>query len=295
MAAPKTTSAGFGGLPAGQSRPATSRFWVLPVPYERTTTFGKGTAQGPAAILSASTQVELYDEELRQETCAHGIHTLPAFRSARPPEAFVRDLDRHVRALLARMGKDQVLVTLGGEHSITAGIVPAFAARHRDLSVLHFDAHADLRDSYEGSPWNHACALRRCLEHAPLVSVGIRNYSAEEAPLINSERVRVFLAHEWRGRWSAAAARVVTALSSNVYLTFDIDAIDPSEVPGTGTPEPGGMSWYDVLDVLRPVFARRHVVGIDVMEVAPVRGSHVSEFFAAKLIYRMMGYAAGGK
>ena len=293
--AASTAPHGFGNLPADQTRPGASRFWVLPVPYEKTTTYGKGTGRGPAAILEASGQVELWDEELLQETCTHGVHTLPAFRSNKAPAPFVKDLDRHVRGLLGRMREDQVLVSLGGEHNITAGIVPAFAARHADLSILHFDAHADLRDEYDGSPFNHACALRRCLEHAPIVQVGIRNYSAGEAHLINSERVRTFLAHEWHGRWAAAAKEVVKALSPTVYVTFDIDGIDPSEVPGTGTPEPGGLSWFDALDVLRPVFAQRRVVGIDVMEVAPVAGSHVSEFFAAKLIYRMMGYKTKGR
>lgn len=275
-------------LPIERTRREGAGFLVLPVPYERTVSYGGGTKRGPMAIRAASCQVELWDEELRADTSRAGIHTLPEFVKPHPPGPFCRALARRVDEVV---DPAKVLVVLGGEHSITPGVVEPLVRRWPDLSVLQIDAHADLRESYQGDRFSHACAARRILDHAPLVQVGIRNFSEEEAPFVNRGRVRTFLAHEHRGD-RALPRKVLKALSRRVYVTFDIDGLDPALVPGTGTPEPGGLGWYEALDVLRLVCAEREVVGFDVVEVAPIPGHHASEFVAAKLMYRMMGYIA---
>lgn len=265
-----------------------SRFLVLPVPYERTTTFGKGTAKGPGAILDASYQIETLDEELWQETDRAGIHTLPAFGSNEKPEKFIPKLENHVEKLLAH---EKFLVSLGGEHSITAGLVPPFARRWKNLSIFHIDAHADLRESYNGSRYSHASAAARFSEHAPVVQYGIRNVSPDEFPRVNTGNVMTFMAHDLR-KMPDRVERVLKNLTDDVYVTIDIDGFDPSCVPGTGTPQPGGLDWYDGLEVLKPVCEKKNVVGLDIMEVMPLPHEQVSEFFAAKLAYRLMGYIA---
>ncbi|MDQ7778322.1 MAG: agmatinase [Planctomycetota bacterium] len=301
-------AANFGNIPPEFDRTEHALFTVLSVPYEETTTYGKGTAWGPSAIIDASAQVELYDEELRVETYRLGIRTLPHFRWARSGAGPVERHRKFQAALAGRIGRildaypDTTLVSLGGEHSITPAIVSAFKRRYPRLSVLQLDAHADLRNEYEGSPFNHACAMRRVLEHCPVVQVGIRNLCDEEAPIVGAARrsgarrgrLATFFAHEWQGRerMRLLAKRILSKLSRDVYVTVDIDVFDPAFVPGTGTPEPGGLSWYDVLDVLRPVFRNRNVVGFDVVELSPVKGFLASEFTAAKLVYRLMGYKA---
>lgn len=293
------TSHNFGGLDKQFTRRETSRFLVLPVPYEHTTTYGKGTGKGPQAILDASAQVELYDEELRRETHPCGIHTLPAFRSKREPGAMCRDLSTHVREILGTIPAydplrpggypKQTLVSLGGEHSITAGLIVPFAERWPDLSVLHIDAHADLREEYEGNRFNHACAIKRVADTCPVVQIGIRNYSVGEVPYVNRGRIRTYMAHQVDD-YVRLGREVVEHLSDHVYISIDIDGLDPSVCPGTGTPEPGGLDWYETLDALRPTCRSGRVVGFDLMEVAPIRGQHITEFTAAKLIYRMMGW-----
>lgn len=289
----------FGGLEKQFCRRVQSRFLVLPIPYETTTTYGKGTGRGPEAILNASTQVELYDEELRRETHVCGIHTLPAFRSKKAPDVMCRDLSAHVRRILDGIpGLDpmragglprQVLVSLGGEHSITAGLIVPFVERWPDLSVLHIDAHADLREEYEGTRFNHACAIKRVADYCPVVQVGIRNYSVGEVPYVNRGRVRTYMAQDV-DNYVRLGREIVEHLSDHVYVSIDIDGLDPSICPGTGTPEPGGLDWYETLDTLRPTCLSHRVVGLDLMEVAPIRGQHITEFTAAKLIYRMMGW-----
>lgn len=275
-------------LPSQLVRRTHSRFQILPVPYEASVSYGEGTRHGPMGIRTASCQVELWDEELGADTSRAGIHTLPSFTKKLAPELFVRALSAHVGKILQ---PDAVLCVLGGEHSITPGVVGPLVERHPDLSVLQFDAHADLRESYQGDRFSHACALKRVLDLAPIVQVGIRNFSEEEVPFLNSKRARTFLAHQNIGNRNLPK-QVVKSLSKRVYITFDIDAFDPSLVPGTGTPEPGGLGWYESLDVLRAVCSECEVVGFDVVEVAPLKDSHVSEFVAAKLVYRIMGYIA---
>lgn len=282
----------FGGLPADQTDRRTARFLVLPVPFEESVSFGGGTGRGPAAVLEASRQVELWDEELLAETCEEGIHTLPAFRPKARGEKYLKELARE-SARLIREGK--ILVSLGGEHSITPALVEGVRTKYPKLSVFQIDAHADLREEYEGKEWSHACAMKRVLDQGcRIAQAGIRNYSSGEVALVNRGRVATSFAHETRtaADLKKAVERSLKHLTEDVYVTVDIDGLDPALVPGTGTPEPGGLSWYEALEFLRPVFARKNVVAFDVVEVAPLRGSSVSQFVAAKLAYRMMGYAS---
>lgn len=271
----------------------TARFAVLPVPYEATTTFAPGTRDGPRAIITASQQVELYDEELRRESFRAGIATLEALEpDARGPAEMLARVHAAARPIV-RDGK--FLIGLGGEHSITSGLVRAVKAGYRDLSVLQVDAHADLRDEYQGTPWSHACVMRRIHElGVPAVGVGIRNYSAEEARFIRRADKPIFSARSCRES-QAWIEKVVAQLTQHVYVTIDIDGFDPAYAPGTGTPEPGGLDWYHVADLLAAVARRRRIVAVDVMEVRPLPPSTVTEFLSAKLVYRLIGLVCSQK
>jgi len=276
----------FGGLEPQLSSLENSRVLIWPVPFEKTVSYGHGAEEGPAAIIEASRYMELYDEELGGDTANIGIHTLPAFPSDREPDEMMLALQQEAGKLL-RTGK--FICMLGGEHSITAPVVRAFGEAYPKLSVLQIDAHADLRDSYEGTKNSHACAMRRVLEVCPAVQCGIRSLSVEEARAIPSLPTRIFWAKDIVGRtgWVDDA---VDALTEDVYLTIDIDGLDPSLVPDTGTPEPGGLMWYETLDLLRTVAAKRRVVGMDLVELAGSSTSNVSSFLAAKLVYKTFGY-----
>lgn len=277
----------FLGLPARAAAYASARFAVLPVPYDATTSFGSGTRDGPRAVITASQQVELYDEALGRDSSAAGIATLdPVEPDVGGPEAMVRRVHDAARRIV-RDGK--FLIGLGGEHSITAGLVRAARARHRDLSVLQIDAHADLRDIYQGTPYSHACIMRRIHElRVPAIGVGIRNYSAAEARFIKKAGLPIITARQCRTdpHWIKQA---LAALTQHVYVTIDIDGLDPAFAPGTGTPEPGGLDWYQVTDLLAAVARNHHVVAADVVEVRPIPPNSVTEFLAAKLIYRLIG------
>ncbi len=281
----------FGGLPPEMTDRAKAKFLVLPVPFEESVSYGGGTGKGPAAVIDASRQVELWDEELLRETCEAGIHTLPEFKPARMKgERYLKALAEHA-AELVKEGK--TLVSLGGEHSITPALVEAVRTKYPKVSVFQIDAHADLRDEYEGKKWSHACAMKRVVElGCKLAQAGIRNFSKSEVPFVDRGPVATAPAHMTRtpADMRKAIERFLEHLTDDVYITVDIDGLDPSLVPGTGTPEPGGLTWYETLDYLRPIFAQKHVVGFDIVEVAPLEGSSVSEFVAAKLAYRMMGY-----
>jgi agmatinase len=281
----------FGGLEPHQSAFAAARVLIWPVPFEKTVSYGKGTRDGPASIIDASRFMELYDEEVDGEPAAIGIHTLPALggdpgAADLEPEQMMPLLESRGGELLAT-GK--FICMLGGEHSITPPLVRAFARKYPRLSVLQIDAHADLRDTFEGTRNSHACAMRRVLEVCPAVQVGIRSLSSEEARAIPSLPTRVFYAKDIVGRtnWISDA---VNALTEDVYLTLDIDGLDPSLVPHTGTPEPGGLSWYEVLALIRAVAAKRRIVGMDLVEVCGSPGSVRSSFLAAKLIYKTLAY-----
>ncbi len=278
----------FLGLPRELTDYGRARFVVLPIPYDSTTSYRSGARDGPSAIITASHQVEFFDEELGGEFHRAGIATLDALMpNMAGPQAMHDDIYHYARPVV-RAGKTPI--ALGGEHSITSGLVRAVAGRHKRLSVLQLDAHADLRDEYEGSRYSHASAMRRVLEYADvLVPVGIRSYSSEEHRFMKKAGITPIPARQCHSsdHWLDA---VLETLADEVYITIDIDVFDPAYAPGTGTPEPGGLDWYQVTDLLQLVAAEKTVVGADVVEVAPVLGQTATEFLAAKLVYKLLGF-----
>jgi len=278
----------FLGLPPRYSDYARSRFAVLPIPYDSTTSFQTGTREGPAAIIRASQQVELFDEELEAECHKVGVATLdPLVPNMAGPEAMHGDVFNAAKHIV-RDGK--FLLGLGGEHSITSGLVRAVMTKHKKLSVLQIDAHLDLRDSWEGAKHSHACVMRRIVDlGATIVPVGIRNVSLEEHSFLKRRKIEPITARQCHtdDDWFD---RVLNALSETVYVTIDIDGFDPSFAPGTGTPEPGGLDWYQVTGLLRLVAAEKKVVGADITEVMPIPGQAVTEFLAARLAYKLISY-----
>lgn len=277
----------FLGLDPRLSAYKTSKYAVLPIPYDATTSFLGGTRNGPRAIITASQQVEWFDEALEREFQSVGIHTLaPIAANASGPAAMHEDIHRAAKRIV-RDGK--FLIGLGGEHSVTSALVKAVKSKHRNVSVLQIDAHADLRDSYEGTPFSHASVMRRVLEMGvPIVAVGIRNYSIDEHRFMKKNRFSPISARETREDplWIEQA---ISSLTDKVYVTIDIDGFDPAYAPGTGTPEPGGLDWYQVTDLLRAVALEKTIVGADVVEVVPVPGTVQTEFLAAKLVYKLIG------
>jgi agmatinase len=272
---------------------------IMPVPYEATTSFGGGTGAGPAAIIEASRYIELYDQELDAEPYEVGIATLPALSltGAGPAEAVAELRSAYDRVLDA--GPDKFVVMLGGEHSVSSAPILAWADRlqqeGRRLTVLQFDAHTDLRPEYEGSPYSHAAVMHRVHDRVEIVAVGIRAMTADEMRLVRrSDNIHLFLADDIHGG-DAWMDDVLSRLGDDVYITFDVDGFDPSLVPATGTPEPGGLQWYPVLKLLRRVFAERMVHGVDVVELAPLPGLTAPDFLVAKLIYKMIGYRSAGR
>lgn len=281
----------FGLLESEHSRYETSRVAVLPVPFERTTSYGKGTTAGPAAILRASQAMELYDEELADEPYLQGIATLPPFLpDAHDMEEALAELRQ---AAEVHMGRGKFLVTLGGEHSLTQA--PVQAARQvfgqgGEIGVVQFDAHSDLREEFEGTPYSHASVMKRIVDAgAPVLAVGIRSLSGPEAEVIRERRLPVLWGHQL-DRAEELFAPMLAALPERIYLTFDVDYFDPSLVPATGTPEPGGGLWYPTLRLLRHLFRSKTVVAMDVVELAPIGGQPASDFLTAKLIYKCLGY-----
>ena len=279
----------FLGIPEAENSLETSRVVVLPVPYERTVSYGVGTRNGPAAILEASHYVELYDDELDEEVARVGIHTLPPWLPDRmEPDACVEGLEGIVSELLA---KPRFVLTLGGEHAIATGPVRAHHRRYPDLSILHFDAHGDLRDEYEGDRHSHACAARRFLETgAPSVHVGIRSISRDEV-LFAREKGLLIISNRRLPNVDEWMPEALERLTGSVYVTFDVDFFDGALVPGTGTPEPGGGTWEQALEILRRVGTAKRIVGADVVEHAPMPGNRAPDFLVAKLCYKLLGYS----
>ncbi len=277
-------AANFGGLPPQYSGAADSRIVIVPVPYDGTSTWVKGADKGPAAILSASANLELYDIETDSQIYLDGIFTDEAVTEDRSPEAMVEAVRRRVQGHLANR---KLTVVVGGEHSVSVGAVQAYADCYRGLSVLQLDAHTDLRDEYEGSKYNHACVMARVRELCPIVQVGIRSMDISEKPALTKDRV--FFAHEIHDSLTWID-QVVAQLTEQVYITIDLDAFDPSIMPSTGTPEPGGLGWYEVLTLLKAVCRGRTVVGFDVVELCPVETNWAPDFLAAKLIYKILSY-----
>jgi agmatinase len=280
----------FGGVLPEPRTLAGSAAVILPVPFDRTTSYGQGTKHGPRELLLASAQVELWDEEVGVDVHGRGMFTAPELDlSARTLDGAISEIGR-VAGRLLDTGK--FLITLGGEHSITSPIVGAVAARHRGVSVLQIDAHADLRDSYLEEPHSHACAMRRTLAHAPLVQVGIRNMSEEEARALPGLKTTMF--YDWNMRRDPQwIDRAVEALSDTVYITIDLDGLEPGLMPAVGTPEPGGLSWRELTTLLRRTFETRRVVACDVVELCPIPGFAAPNFVAARLVYKLLTYRFG--
>ena len=272
----------------GQPSLADSKFAVIPVPYERTVSYGGGTKNGPQAILDASPQVELWDEETKTETWQQGIHTLPAINCKGSEAAVFARIEKYAADYIAK--KNPFPFYLGGEHSISQPLIAAYIKKYgKKLSVLHFDAHADLRAEYFGDPRSHACAVYPASRTNTLVQVGIRSVGSDEKQNIGAGNVKTFLRHEHRDI-KKLIPQVLCSLSDTVYMTLDVDGFDPSVVPGTGTPQPDGFMWHEALEIFKAVILHKNVVAADLVETAPVKGSNITEFNMAKLIYRLMGY-----
>jgi agmatinase len=278
----------FGGLPPEYSELQNSRIVVVPVPYDGTSTWIKGADKGPDAIIEASANVEFYDIETDSEVCREGIFTDTPVSEDASPEKMVKAVQQRVSKHL-EAGK--FVVVLGGEHSISTGCVRAHVQSHPGMSVLQLDAHSDLREEYEGSQYNHACVMARIKELCPIVQVGIRSMDISEKPSIDKDRV--FFAHQIAGRtdW---IDRVVAQLGEKVYVTIDLDVFDPAVMSSTGTPEPGGLYWYEVTALLAAVCRQRNVVGFDVVEMCPVKKQWAPDFLAAKLVYKFLSYVFRG-
>ncbi|MBM4130689.1 agmatinase [bacterium] len=273
----------FGGLPEAPAYDG-ARFAVLPIPYDGTSTWQKGADKGPAALLAASANMELYDIETDSEPWRAGIVTLAPQEGFDSPEAMVESVRAAAAALIA---DGRLVVGLGGEHSVSIGLIQAHAARWPGLTVLQFDAHGDSRDQYEGSKCNHACVMARAAECAEYVAVGIRSMDvAERAKLAPG---RTIFAHEIDDV-AVTARRILERIQGPVYITIDLDVLDPSEMPSTGTPEPGGLTYRQLRDLLRAVCRERQVVGFDVVELMPRPEDRAPDFLAARLVYQLMAY-----
>jgi agmatinase len=276
----------FAGLDPEFSAFETSRVAVLPVPYDFSTSYQGGTRWGPQAILAASRNMETWDEELGA-TYKAGIHTL---RELEPTALGPGEMAKRVEeAFDWILGAGKLPVMLGGEHSITAGAVRAAKKRFPKLSVLQLDAHADMRETYLDSPDSHACVMRRIRELCPAASVGIRSMSEEEAAHLKAHPAPIWSVRTFRAL-QADWKPILDALTDDVFITFDLDGLDPSCLAGTGTPEPGGLDWYECTDLIAAVAARKRIVGFDVVELAPLPGNVASDFLAARVTYRMIGH-----
>jgi len=266
-----------------------SKVVVLPVPYDLTTSYQAGARRGPSAMIEASGQLELYDDELETEPYQVGIHTLAPLESVvSGPDAMAQRVAGSVKHILEAQ---KFPIVLGGDHSVTHGVIQAIKGRYARFSVLQLDAHADLRDRYQDSKWSHATVGRRISEHARLVQLGIRSFSIEEAAYLKRTDANVtsVSAKTWH-QDSKAVDVALENLEDPVYITIDLDVFDPAIMPATGTPEPGGLHWYQALAVLKQVFSKHTVIGCDVVELAPVPGMVAPDFLAAKLVYKLIGY-----
>jgi N1-aminopropylagmatine ureohydrolase len=281
------TPLAFGGTVPEVATFESAKAIILPIPLESTTSYVNGTRNGPREILVASSHMELWDEEMNTDIHGVGIYTLPEMEL---PFDDMGDMMAEIRRVVAEIVEhDKFPVVLGGEHSITSPVVGALAAKHPGLAVLQIDAHADLRDCYMGTPFNHACAMRRVLEYARGTQVGIRSLSTEEAKVAPTLPTDIFFDVNMRNdkNW---IEQVVDSLGETVYITIDCDGMDPAIMPAVGTPEPGGLSWYEMLTLLRSVISNRHVVGCDLVELCPIPGMVAPNFLCAKLIYKILTY-----
>lgn len=279
----------FGNLPQEYSNLTHAGIVIIPVPYDRTSTWIKGADKGPSALIEASANMELYDIQTDSEVYRKGIFTADALKvKDLSPKRMVEMVTGAVRRYIEM---DKFVVVVGGEHSVSIGSIAAYGAIYKNMTVLQLDAHSDLRDAYNGSKYNHACVMARAKEVCPIVQVGVRSMDSSEKGLIDT--ARVFFAEDIHNRMDWVR-KVVGKLSKKVYITIDLDVFDPSIMPSTGTPEPGGLLWYDVLALLKAVSDNRDIVGFDVVELCPDRKNKASDFLAAKLIYKLLGYKFRG-
>jgi len=274
----------FGGLSAQYSVYENSKVVILPVPYEGTVSYQAGTREAPNAIINASRNLELFDLELRKEICKIGIHTLPEITILKDAERMIQRVCGIAKELLQ---DNKFIVMLGGEHSLTVGMVYALIEKYQNLSVLQFDAHTDLRDKYQGTKYNHACVMRRISELCPFTQIGIRSMSQEEASFLQAKNLEPIYANNF---FLDHIEEVTSNLSQDVYITIDLDVLDPSIMPAVGSPEPGGLYWYSFLSLLRQVIEKKNVVSLDVVELCPISNNIAPDFLAAKLIYKLIGY-----
>ncbi len=254
------------------------------IPYDGTSTWGKGADQGFKAFLDASENMELYDIETDSEVYKQGVHILAEISENKSPELMFEAVYKKTKDLL---NTDKFLTFFGGEHSVSIGIIRAFYEKHPELTVVQIDAHADLRQSYMGTPYNHACALHDASQNTNLIQVGIRSMDISEKQYTNYDQC--YLSQDIVGQkeWMDKA---ISQMTDKVYVTIDLDAFDPSILPGTGTPEPGGLGWYETLTFLLKIFKAKNVLGFDIVELAPIENHKASEFLAAKLYYKLLSY-----
>jgi agmatinase len=272
----------YGAIPEEFCRHERASIAILPIPYDGTSTWMKGSNRGPQALLNASANMELYDIETDSEVFRQGIVTLDPVLCPDDPEEMVTAVYKRAGSILE---KGKFIVGLGGEHTISVGLIRAVAEKFPDLSVLQLDAHSDTRDKYEGSRYNHACVMSRIAEICPYVQAGIRSMDFSELERLN--RDRIFFAHEMLKN-SKVIPNMLKALTQNVYITIDLDVFDPSIMPSTGTPEPGGLDWYTLLQLIESVVRGKNVVGMDVTELLPNPANRTPDFMAAKLVYRAL-------
>ena len=274
----------YAGIPEKYAKLEHAKIVLIPVPYDGTSTWQKGADKGPKAFLEASENMELYDIETDSEVYKQGVYLTDAVTENTSPESMVNAVHEVTKKYIKR---NKFVTVFGGEHSVSIGTIRAFNEMFPNLTVLHIDAHADLRKSYDGSSCNHACAVYEASQNTNLIQVGIRSMDVKEKTIMNLEKT--YFAHDMAidTSWTDSA---IDQMTENVYITFDLDAFDPSILPSTGTPEPGGLLWYETLDFLKQVFTEKNVVGFDIVELCPNKSEKSSDFLAAKLYYKMLSY-----
>ena len=274
----------FAGIKRKYADFENSEILLQPIPYDKTSTWGKGADKGFDAFMEAAENMELYDIETNSEVYKRGIHVLPKLKEKPSPEKMFEAIKQNTQKHLRH---EKFITFLGGEHSISIGIIEAFKSKYRNLSVLQLDAHADLRPTYAGTAYNHACAMHRASKTSNLIQVGIRSMDSSEKPFLNPEKC--FFADEIQqnNEWMEKSIQLMT---DDVYITIDLDVFDPAMMPATGTPEPGGMQWYQTIHFLRRVFIEKNVVGFDIVEFAPIENQKAPSFLVAKLYYKLLSY-----
>ncbi|WP_159019202.1 agmatinase [Algibacter sp. L3A6] len=274
----------YAGIAEEFAKKETAKIVLIPVPYDGTSTWQKGADKGPKAFLNASENMELYDIETGTEVYRQGVYLADAVTENESPEAMVEAVHKATKKYIKR---NKFVTIFGGEHSISIGTIRAFNEMYPSLTVLHIDAHADLRKEYDGSTCNHACAVYEASQTTNLIQVGIRSMDVMEKTVMDEEKT--YFAHDMAvdDTWMDSA---IDQMTDNVFITFDLDAFDPSIMPSTGTPEPGGLLWYETLDFLKQVFKEKNVVGFDIVELCPNKKEKSSDFLAAKLYYKMLSY-----